>query len=52
VWGEGYENDKEILWVTISRLRSKLEDDPGNPTHIVTRTGLGYSMPKIRPEEE
>jgi DNA-binding response OmpR family regulator len=52
VWGEGYENDKEILWVTISRLRSKLEDDPSNPTHIVTRTGLGYSMPKIRPEEE
>jgi DNA-binding response OmpR family regulator len=49
VWGEGYENDKEILWVTISRLRSKLERDPSSPTHIVTRTGLGYTMPKVVP---
>lgn len=47
VWGEEYENEKEILWVTISRLRSKLEDDTENIKHIVTRTGLGYTMPAI-----
>lgn len=47
VWGEEYRNDKEILWVSISRLRHKLEDDPRNPQHIVTRSGLGYTMPKI-----
>ncbi|OQY27822.1 MAG: DNA-binding response regulator [Anaerolineaceae bacterium 4572_5.1] len=47
VWGDGYEDDKEILWVTISRLRSKLESTPGNPAHIVTRTGLGYTMPRL-----
>jgi DNA-binding response OmpR family regulator len=45
VWGPEYREDKEILWVSISRLRQKLEDDPKNPVHIVTRSGLGYTMP-------
>ncbi|HIE57139.1 MAG TPA: response regulator transcription factor [Anaerolineales bacterium] len=45
VWGDEYSEDKEILWVSISRLRQKLEDDPKKPQHIVTRPGLGYSMP-------
>jgi two-component system KDP operon response regulator KdpE len=45
VWGSEYRDDKEILWVSISRLRQKLEDDPKNPEHIVTRSGLGYTMP-------
>lgn len=49
VWGPEYREDKEILWVSISRLRQKLEDDPKNPTHIVTRSGMGYTMP---PQEE
>ena len=47
VWGPEYKDDKEILWVSISRLRQKLEDDPRNPLHIVTRPGLGYTMPPI-----
>ncbi len=45
VWGESYREDKEILWVSIARLRQKLEDDPHSPLHIVTRSGLGYFMP-------
>lgn len=45
VWGEQYREDKEILWVSIARLRQKLEDDPHSPQHIVTRSGLGYYMP-------
>jgi DNA-binding response OmpR family regulator len=45
VWGPEYRDDKEILWVSISRLRQKLENDPKNPQHIVTRSGLGYTMP-------
>lgn len=49
VWGPEYREDKEILWVSISRLRQKLEDDPRNPKHIVTRSGMGYTMP---PSEE
>lgn len=45
VWGDEYREDKEILWVSISRLRQKLEEDPKQPRHIVTRSGMGYSMP-------
>lgn len=48
VWGTEYAEDKEILWVSISRLRQKLEDDPKNPIHIVTRSGLGYTMPPLQ----
>ena len=49
VWGPEYRTDKEILWVSIARLRQKLEDDAHSPKHIVTRSGLGYLMP---PTEE
>jgi DNA-binding response OmpR family regulator len=47
VWGPEYRTDKEILWVSIARLRQKLEDDAHSPRHIVTRSGLGYLMPPI-----
>lgn len=49
IWGSQYRKDKEILWVSIARLRQKLEEDPHEPKHIVTRAGLGYLMP---PTEE
>lgn len=47
VWGVEYQKDKEILWVSISRLRQKLEKDQNNPQHIVTRSGIGYIMPAM-----
>ncbi|MCU0485968.1 MAG: response regulator transcription factor [Anaerolineales bacterium] len=47
IWGDEYIDDKEILWVSISRLRQKLEQDPRNPEHILTRSGLGYTMPAL-----
>lgn len=47
VWGTEYAEDKEILWVCISRLRQKLEENPKKPTHIVTRSGVGYTMPSL-----
>ncbi len=47
IWGPEYRDDKEILWVSIARLRQKLEDDPHSPKHIVTRSGLGYLMPPM-----
>src|SRR5512135_2981363 len=50
VWGSQYKDDKEILWVSIARLRQKLEDNPHNPQHIVTRSGLGYLMPPLEKE--
>lgn len=50
VWGPEYKDDKEILWVSIARLRQKLEDEPHTPKHIVTRSGLGYLMPPTEEE--
>ncbi|HEX2996193.1 MAG TPA: response regulator transcription factor, partial [Anaerolineales bacterium] len=50
IWGPQYRDDKEILWVSIARLRQKLEDNPHQPRHIVTRSGLGYLMPPIEKE--
>ena len=47
VWGPEYKAEKEILWVSIARLRQKLEEDPHSPRHIVTRSGLGYLMPPV-----
>jgi DNA-binding response OmpR family regulator len=47
VWGPQYRDDKEILWVSIARLRQKLENKDLEHQHIVTRTGIGYIMPLI-----
>lgn len=45
IWPDGTEYvDENALSVAISRLRSKLEDDPANPRYIKTVRGLGYSM--------
>lgn len=51
IWGPQYSEDKEILWVSIARLRQKLEDNPHKPVHIVTRPGLGYLMPPSEKED-
>lgn len=37
LWGPEYREDKEILWVSNSRLRQKLEPEANNPQHIVPR---------------
>jgi len=42
VWGSDYFGDTKTLDVHIKRLRSKIEDNPGEPTLIVTVRGLGY----------
>ncbi len=42
VWGTGYVGEEKIVDVNIRRLRMKVEDEPSNPTHIVTVWGLGY----------
>ena len=44
VWGSDYVGDTKTLDVHIKRLRSKVEDEPANPTRIVTIRGLGYKF--------
>ncbi len=45
VWGIEYRDEKDVLWVGLSRLRQKIEPDPKNPIHIITRQGMGYIFP-------
>ena len=42
VWGANYFGDTKTLDVHIKRLRSKIEDDPARPVHLLTVRGLGY----------
>jgi two-component system response regulator RegX3 len=44
VWGGDYYGDTKTLDVHIKRLRSKIEEDPANPTLIHTIRGLGYKF--------
>jgi two-component system response regulator RegX3 len=48
VWGSDYVGDTKTLDVHVKRLRSKIEDDPSNPTRIVTIRGLGYKYAVAR----
>lgn len=42
VWGEEYFFDDSNIMAVISRLRKKLEENPGNPKYIQTVKGIGY----------
>lgn len=42
VWGEEYFFDDSNIMAIISRLRKKLEENPGNPKYIQTVKGIGY----------
>ena len=42
VWGYYYPGDIRTVDVHIRRLREKLEDNPAEPTHILTKWGVGY----------
>jgi two-component system KDP operon response regulator KdpE len=44
VWGPGYEKETHYLRVYAAQLRRKLEDDPAHPRHLVTSSGLGYTL--------
>ena len=44
VWGSDYVGDTKTLDVHIKRLRTKVEEDPAHPRHIVTLRGLGYKF--------
>ena len=42
VWGYEYFGDVRTVDVTVRRLREKIEDDPGKPSYILTKRGVGY----------
>lgn len=42
VWGPAFVESNHYLRIYVSRLRRKLEDDPAQPHHFLTETGVGY----------
>ena len=42
VWGPEYGNELEYLRTFIRQIRKKIEDDPANPTYLLTESHIGY----------
>jgi len=42
IWGYGYLEQTQYLRVFIAQLRKKIEDNPSNPTLLITESGIGY----------
>lgn len=51
VWGPGHESESHYIRVYIAQLRRKLEDNPAQPQHLFTETGLGHRFLADSPEE-
>jgi two-component system KDP operon response regulator KdpE len=46
VWGREYLDETNYLKVHIKHLRQKLEDDPADPSYILTERTVGYKFAK------
>ena len=44
VWGYDYEVESNLVAVYIRRLRTKVEEDPERPRHVITVRNLGYKF--------
>jgi len=42
VWGYEYRDEDHYLWLYITYLRQKLEEDPKHPKYILGERGIGY----------
>lgn len=43
-WADTDEADSSYLWVSLRRLRQKIEVDPDQPVHLITVRGVGYRL--------
>ncbi len=44
VWSESDGADPSYVWVTVRRLRRKIEADPDRPRFLLTERGIGYRL--------
>src|SRR5579859_434151 len=44
VWSEADGADPSYVWVTVRRLRRKMELDPDHPRYLLTERGIGYRL--------
>jgi two-component system KDP operon response regulator KdpE len=51
-WADTEDADPSYVWVTMRRLRQKLEVDPNQPAHLVTVRGIGYRLVASQPPAE
>lgn len=42
IWGYSYQMETQYLRVFVGTLRKKIEENPNNPQHIITESGVGY----------
>lgn len=48
VWGYDFYGDERTVDVTIRRLREKIEENPSDPSYILTKRGAGYVLRQER----
>jgi two-component system KDP operon response regulator KdpE len=46
VWGPHFKDSTHYLRIYVGHLRRKLENDPSQPRHFITETGVGYRFVK------
>src|SRR5262249_43954773 len=44
VWGPGYGDATNLLHVSVSQLRKKIEPDRAHPRYLLTEPGAGYRL--------
>jgi two-component system KDP operon response regulator KdpE len=44
VWGSSYNMETHYLRIYLRKLRKKIEQDPSNPKHLITESGIGYRL--------
>jgi len=42
IWGVPYQTETQYLRVFVASLRKKIEENPNQPMHIITESGVGY----------
>ncbi len=48
-WADTDGADPSYVWVTMRRLRQKIEPDPNHPRHLITVRGIGYRLEAAAP---
>jgi two-component system KDP operon response regulator KdpE len=47
VWGPEYQDEGHYLWLYITYLRQKIEEDPKHPKYILGEWGIGYRFREL-----